>query len=216
MQEGGHSQTFSIHEMVGNDAQIQGKEGAVATRIKRAGAAAALTLLMATALAGAAWAANAIQCPNSIEYPGFCFGTEKNDLMYGTDKADSFRAGPGRDTLYGRGGNDELAGDLGPDTEYGGYGDDNLISDCDTDFWCGEDEKHGGPGDDNIVGNLMSEKHYGGRGDDTLVDHKSSKRPDTFRCGPGYDYVYYNKGLDKVADDCEELWAAGPRHVTNH
>jgi hypothetical protein len=78
------------------------------------------------ALAGVAWAANAIQCPNSTEYPGFCFGTEQNDVMHGTDKVDIFRAGSGKDTLYGRGGNDELAGDLGPDTQYGGHGDDHL------------------------------------------------------------------------------------------
>lgn len=42
-----------------------------------------------------------------------------------------------------------------------------------------------------------------------LVDKKSDEdpdeEPDVFRCGPGYDSVYYNKGLDKVADDCEEL-----------
>jgi hypothetical protein len=42
-----------------------------------------------------------------------------------------------------------------------------------------------------------------------IVDEKSDEDPDedpdVFRCGPGYDSVYYNKGLDKVADDCEEL-----------
>lgn len=42
-----------------------------------------------------------------------------------------------------------------------------------------------------------------------LVDEKSDEdpdeEPDVFCCGPGYDSVYYNKGLDKVADDCEEL-----------
>jgi hypothetical protein len=66
------------------------------------------------ALAAVAWAANAIQCPNSTENPGFCFGTEQNDVMHGTDKVDIFRAGSGKVTLYGMGGNDELAGDLGP------------------------------------------------------------------------------------------------------
>ena len=71
-----------------------------------------------------------------------------------------------------------------------------------------------GEGNDSIVGNLMSEKHFGGRGDDYLGDYKSIKRPDTFRCGPGLDQVHYNKGIDKVAADCEKLWAAGPRYVT--
>src|SRR5215208_4570822 len=162
----------------------------MATRIKRAGVAAALALLMASALAGAAWAANVIQCPNDRSEYLTCEGTAKNDVMYGTDKADLIGGGRrGADTLYGRGGNDELGGDVGPDKVYGGTGDDT------------------------IVGQLMSEKHYGGRGSDTIADYKSGKRPDTFRCGPGYDYVLYNKGLDKVAGDCEDLWAAGPRYV---
>jgi Ca2+-binding RTX toxin-like protein len=183
------------------------------TTIRRSGFMVALTLLMATLLAGVAWAANAIQCPNSTEYPS-CVGTGKNDVMYGTNKGDSIGGGPhGSDTLYGRGGDDDLIGGVGPDTVYGGLGDD-YITNQESDYWFGEDKNHGGPGNDHIVGNLMSEKHYGGRGDDTLVDYKSSKRPDTFRCGPGFDYVYYNKGLDNVADDCEKLWAAGPRYVT--
>ena len=38
-----------------------------------------------------------------------------------------------------------------------------------------------------------------------LVDVDSRKNPDVLRCGPGVDRVHYNKGLDKVADDCEDL-----------
>jgi hypothetical protein len=34
---------------------------------------------------------------------------------------------------------------------------------------------------------------------------KSGKTPDVFRCGPGRLKVHHNKGLDKVADDCEVL-----------
>ena len=186
----------------------------MATRMWRAGVAVALALLMATALAGVAWAANVINCPNNRSEYLTCEGTAKNDVMYGTDKADLIGGGRrGADTLYGRGGNDELGGDVGPDKVYGGPGDDRIAN-SDSDYWFGEDENHGGPGDDTIVGNLMSEKHYGGRGSDTLVDYKSGKRPDTFRCGPGFDYVYYNKGLDKVAADCEKLWAARPINVT--
>ena len=91
-----------------------------------------------------------------------------------------------------------------------GPGDDNITNDG-NDCWFGQDENHGGRGNDSIVGNLMSEKHFGGRGNDYLGDYESIKRPDTFRCGPGFDEIHYNKGLDKVAADCEKLWAAGPR-----
>jgi Ca2+-binding RTX toxin-like protein len=198
--------------MVAGYAKTRGGGKAMATRIRRAGVAVALALLMATALAGVAWAANVIQCPNRTGHLT-CEGTGKNDVMYGTDKADRMAGGyHGADTLYGRGGNDELDGGPGPDKVYGVPGDDRIAN-GDSDYWWGEDENHGGPGDDDIIGQLMSEKHYGGRGSDTLADYKSIKRPDTFRCGPGYDYVYYNKGLDKVADDCEFLWVAKPINV---
>jgi hypothetical protein len=56
-----------------------------------------------------------------------------------------------------------------------------------------EDDGYGG----SHFGNLRSEHHFGGRGNDLLVD--------VSRCGPGVDRVHYNKGLDKVADDCEDL-----------
>jgi Ca2+-binding RTX toxin-like protein len=81
----------------------------MATRIRRAGAAVALTLLMATALAGVAWAANTIQCEPGSDALRPCAGTGKNDVMYGTNKADVIGGGyHGADTLYGRGGDDEL------------------------------------------------------------------------------------------------------------
>jgi Ca2+-binding RTX toxin-like protein len=182
----------------------------MATRIRRAGLMVALTLLLTTALAGVAWAANVIHCPNSNGYPT-CLGTGKNDLMYGTNKADSIAGGHrGADTLYGRGGDDDLIGGVGPDKVYGGPGDD-YISNGDSDFPFGRDENHGGRGNDHIVGNLSPEKHFGGRGNDRLVDHNyraRDKNPDVFRCGPGTDEVYYHKGLDKVADDCELLYPA--------
>jgi len=157
---------------------------------------------------GVAWAVKVIHCPNSPKYPQTCEGTDRKDVMHGTDERDVMRAGRERDTLYGRSGRDVLSGNGGPDTFYGGQGNDRLLSGCDFDSWCGGDEKHGGPGDDFLGGNLKSEKHFGGLGDDKLIDNKSSKHPDVFSCGPGHDRVYYNKGLDRVADDCEKLWAA--------
>ena len=56
------------------------------TRIRRAVVAVALTLLlMATALAGVAWAANTIHCPGvTSDGDGYCDGTDRNDVMYGT------------------------------------------------------------------------------------------------------------------------------------
>ena len=156
----------------------------MATRIRRAGLVVALTLLMATALAGVAWAAN-IQCPKGSS--GTCWGTQKADVIIGTSQKDFIDAQRGADLVRAGRGADRIAGD---------------------DYWLGQDENHGGPGADHIVGNYASEKHFGGRGDDLLVDEKSGKNPDVFRCGAGRDEVLYNKGLDRVADDCEVLRAA--------
>jgi len=162
---------------------------------------------------GVAWAAqNFIQCPNSGGAFGYCDGTDGNDVMKGTPGDDSMRADLGKDTLYGYKGADRLYGNEGRDVVYGGPGDDDLGSGCDG-IWCGRDEHHGGPGDDHIVGNPASEKHFGGRGDDEIADYESneivgydsSKYPDVIRCGPGHDWVFFDRGIDKVADDCEKL-----------
>jgi Ca2+-binding RTX toxin-like protein len=178
----------------------------MATRIRRAGVVVGLALLlMATALAGVAWAANAIHCPNVPGEPRGCRDTAADDKVYGTPKKDEIATFDGDDTVYAYKGDDFIEGDKGDDTYYGGRGDDYLAADCDVDSYCGEDEKHGGPGADHIVGNLRSEKHFGGRGNDSLVDADSGRYPDVFRCGPGRDEILYNKGFDKVADDCEIL-----------
>jgi hypothetical protein len=72
--------------MVGKDAQTRDGEGkAMVMRIRRAALMVALTLLMATSLAGVAWAANVIRCAPRIVVP-FCEGTGKNDVMYGRTK----------------------------------------------------------------------------------------------------------------------------------
>ena len=65
-----------------------------------------------------------------------------------------------------------------------------------------EDDGYGGS---HIGEHGEPERHFGGRGNDLLVDVDSRKNPDVLRCGPGVDRVHYNKGLDKVADDCEDL-----------
>jgi Ca2+-binding RTX toxin-like protein len=190
----------------------------MATRIRRAGLMVGLTILMATALAGVAWAANTIHCPgpSSGNPDGECRGTDRNDVMHGTEGKDDMYAWDGADVMYGRGGRDSLIGGKGPDVVYGGLGNDYLAEegDCDLDSYCGEDEKHGGPGADHIVGNLRSEHHFGRRGDDSLVDPDSGRYPDVFRCGPGRDEVTYNKGLDKVAEDCEILEPYPKRYWT--
>src|SRR5215204_2805371 len=128
------------------------------TRIRRVGLTVSLgLLLLATALAGVAWAAN-IQCPNDPQgNTGTCWGTQGADVIIGTSQKDFIDAQRGADLVRAGSGADHIAGD---------------------DYW---------------------------RGEDLLVDEKSGKNPDVFRCGAGRDEVTYNKGLDRVGDDCEVL-----------
>jgi len=159
------------------------------TRIRRAGVAVALALLLAAALAGVAWAVTTIHCPNDPQGDtGTCWGTQKADVIIGTSHKDM------------------IDGQRGADIVRAGRGADHILSD---DYWLGEDENHGGPGADEISGSYDAEKHFGGRGDDSIGDYKSDedreKERDVFRCGAGRDEVTYNKGLDRVADDCEVL-----------
>jgi len=90
----------------------------MATRIRRAVVAVALALLMATALAGVAWAAN-IRCPNVPGEPHGCVDTAANDTMYGTPGKDDIATASGDDTVHAYKGDDFIEGDKGNDTYYG-------------------------------------------------------------------------------------------------
>ena len=142
-------------------------------------------------VSGVAGAASTIHCPNDPLHigGGTCWGTKGDDVLIGTDGRNEINAGFGDDLVRAR---------QGPD----------FISNGESDYSFGEDENHGGQGADYIVGQLDSEKHFGEGGDDHIVDYKSGKNPDVIRCGAGRDEVTYNKGLDRVADDCEVLHPA--------
>lgn len=64
-------------------------------------------------------------------------GTQGNDTLRGTNRADQ---------VYGLNGNDTLYGFRGPDELYGGAGNDNLYGAP------GADEIYGGSGFDNLFG----------------------------------------------------------------
>ena len=103
----------------------------MATRIRRAGVAVALALLIAAALAGAAWAATKV-------------GTNDSDLLIGTGA---------RDTLYGLNGPDDILGRAGNDTLYGGSDSDEIQGGRNADYIVagqGPDDLFGGRGTDGI------------------------------------------------------------------
>lgn len=86
-------------------------------------------------------------------------GTEKDDILYGSNKADTLNGLAGNDSIYasngddmitGGEGNDKIFGDGGKDTIVGGQGNDALI---------------GGAGNDTYIFNL-------GDGQDVITDKK--------------------------------------------
>ena len=94
----------------------------MATRIRRAGLMVALTLLMATALAGVAWAATLV-------------GTDEPDKLIGTPKNDTILGRGGNDKIGGREGDDYIRGGGNSDYVSGSQGDDHIIPGPGTDWW---------------------------------------------------------------------------------
>ncbi len=81
-------------------------------------------------------------------------GTDGNDKLVGTRRADVIAAGDGNDVIKGLAGNDTVCGGAGKDTELGGKGRDLLRGEV------GKDKLKGGPGKDKLKG---------GPGDDVQI-----------------------------------------------
>ena len=120
--------------MVGKDAKAREGEKAMATWIQRAGVAVALALLlMATALAGVAYAKIISGTPGN----DYLLGTIKKDLIRGRGGDDYIRAlagddlllgGAGDDVVRGGGGNDRIYPGKGPDIVLAGAGNDKIYA----------------------------------------------------------------------------------------
>jgi Ca2+-binding RTX toxin-like protein len=128
----------------------------------------------------------------SVAYAATIEGTPRDDRLVGTDNTD---------TIYGRGG-DDLIRSLGArDVDFGNTGNDDIYG--------GEigDQLFGNAGDDYLVGDGGADEFYGAGGDDVIVSG-DDKRPDTVRCGTGYDIAYIT-GRDHSAllsrHQCEEI-----------
>lgn len=119
-------------------------------------------------------------------------GTQGNDTIYGTGKADTISAGAGDDIVYSQGGDDTVRGNSGYDRLYGGLGDDYLS--------VGRDSggAFGRAGDDTLVSTGAEFGAYleGGGGDDTFwSDNSATVDPpvgtdDVISCGAGRDVVH--------------------------
>ncbi|MCC0177135.1 DVUA0089 family protein [Waterburya agarophytonicola K14] len=111
-------------------------------------------------------------------------GTDRRDVLIGTQRNDSIQGKNGNDILTGRGGNDNLLGGADNDILTGNDGNDTLIGGD------GSDRLLGNNGDDVLQGNSGSNSYYGGQGADIFVISSDS----------GVDDVIYDfrDGTDKI------------------
>jgi Ca2+-binding RTX toxin-like protein len=115
--------------------------------------------------------------------------TGGDDLINGTNKAD---------TLFGLGGNDVLLGLAGNDALDGGAGDDNLDGGSGRDKLKGQkgdDVLTGGDGNDVLIGGPGKDKLNGGKGNDTLTGNAGK---DSLVGGPGSDSINAKDGVSEL------------------
>jgi hypothetical protein len=172
--------------------------------------------LMGAALilaAEVAWAAT-VNC--QVGEP--CVGTDRPDRLNGTNKPDDMFARQDGDLLRGRSGADILFGDHPPvqdtttdgaDELFGNNGEDSLAG------LGGSDVLKGGGSADRIEAREASENPGedtvgGGGGKDVIFAHDNVF--DTINCGANVDEVIFDKGLDRVAANCEKR---KPRTLTD-
>jgi subtilisin-like proprotein convertase family protein len=86
---------------------------------------------------------------------GVYCGLGGSDRMIGSDLAEVFDGGPGRDVIDGRGGRDDISGGAGPDTLTGGDGRDVLRGGA------GADRLIGGRGRDLVIGGPGVDRAFG-------------------------------------------------------
>ena len=119
-------------------------------------------------------------------------GTDGNDEMGGTSRADLIIGGAGDDTIEGGSHNDELSGELGDDQLAGGSGSDALYGDR------GNDKLDGGSGDDRLWGGSDDDRLSGGSGNDMLSGNAGDDR---LRGDAGHDRILGGAGLDWLTGD---------------
>jgi Ca2+-binding RTX toxin-like protein len=126
------------------------------------------------------------------------FGGDGDDVIVGTDAANTLVGGAGNDFIEGRGGDDNLAGGDGDDTMRGGAGADAVSGDAGDDALYGEaggDTLAGGAGADALYGGDDGDLLSGGDGADALTGEGGD---DTLSGGQGADAMSGGAGSDTV------------------
>ena len=180
---------------------------------KRIMVAMGLMVALLVVAAGVAWAVT-VNC--KVGEP--CVGTDDPDRLNGTNKPDDMFARQDGDLLRGRSGADILFGDHPPVQNTTTDGADALFGNNDEDLLAGlggSDVLKGGGSADRIEAREASENPGedtvgGGGGKDVILAHDNEF--DTINCGANVDEVIFDKGLDRVAANCENR---KPRTLTD-
>ena len=180
---------------------------------KRIMVAMGLMAALLVVAAGVAWAVT-VNC--KVGEP--CVGTDDPDRLNGTNKPDDMFARQDGDLLRGRSGADILFGDHPPVQNTTTDGADALFGNNDEDLLAGlggSDVLKGGGSADRIEAREASENPGedtvgGGGGKDVILAHDNEF--DTINCGANVDEVIFDKGLDRVAANCENR---KPRTLTD-
>ena len=122
---------------------------------------------------------------NGTDKADTIFGLGGNDVLLGMGGNDLLDGGPGDDNLDGSTGKDKLKGQKGDDVLTGGAGDDVLIGGP------GKDKLNGGKGNDQLIGNAGKDSLVGGPGNDTINARDGVS--ELVKCGPGRDKVRADK-----------------------
>jgi Ca2+-binding RTX toxin-like protein len=164
-------------------------------------------------VAGVAWAAT-VNC--QVGEP--CVGTNDPDRLNGTNKEDDMFARQDDDLLRGRSGFDVMFGDHPPVQDTTTDGDDELFGNNGPDTLAGlggSDLLKGGGMADRIEAREASENPgedtVGGGGGKDIIFAQDNEF-DTINCGANVDEVTFDKGLDRVAANCEKR---KPRTLTD-
>ena len=155
-------------------------------------------------------------------------GTDGDDVLNGSNKAeclvgfggnDIIRAGGGDDVIVAGDGDDRVYGENGSDTIYLGAGNDKAWGGNQADAIFGEDGDdelygenqddllQGGPGRDSLDGDNGKDTVYGGAGDDHIV---SKNGKDQVFGGDGADLIETNNAPDLVSGEgCHDVIVGG-------
>jgi hypothetical protein len=166
----------------------------------------AVTLMGATLVvaSGVAWALT-VNCQVGVP----CVGTNDPDELIGTNQPEDMNALQDDDLLRGRGGGDFMLGDE-PTEDSSTDGDDELLGNDGKDYMVafgGSDIYRGGVKADSVNARDSSSLNPGEDtvmtdGGQDFIDAIDGVK-DTINCGDGVDTVFFDVGIDVVANNCE-------------